>query len=438
MTEFGVFAERRQKLAKRLAPNSVVLVVAASEQFRNADVEQPYRQDSSFFYLTGFNEPDAWLLILTGPEPQSMLFNHARDPSVEVWTGPRVGQQGAVEAYGFDESFVIAELDDRMPDFLQGRNKIYFSFADEQRIMPKLTVWGRQLRHKVRSGVKFPYEYVDLQRDLYEMRLFKSSHEIDLLRYAAKATTAAHQRAMQMAKPGQYEYQLEAEILHEFMQHGCRFPAYGSIVAGGANSCILHYTANDQALHAGDLLLIDAGAEYQYYASDVTRTFPVSGTFSDEQRLIYELVLAAQMEVIEMIKPGVAWNALQQTAVRVITTGLVELGLLQGSVTELIEEKAYMPFYMHGVGHWLGMDVHDVGHYKIDEEWRELKAHMVFTVEPGIYIAPDAEVDARWRGIGVRIEDDVVVTSSSCQVLTEDLPKTADDIESLMAERARQ
>lgn len=434
MTDFKVFSDRRSKLGKSLPEGSLIIMAAASESHRNGDVEFPYRQESNFYYLTGFAESNAWLVIKTGQHPQSILFNQKKDPLVEIWTGARVGQIDAVKDYRFNESFPVTEIEERLPALLQGCQRVYFLFSDEHRIMPTLGTGIMHVREKLRAGGQPPTEFIDLNQDLSEMRLIKSSAEIALMKKAAQITVDAHLRAMRETKSEMFEYQIEAEIIHEFMRQGSRYPSYGSIVAGGINSCTLHYTANNKPLRSGDLLLIDAGAEYDYYASDVTRTFPVNGKFTEEQRKIYELVLSAQEAVIHHAKPGVKWGELQTLAVEIITQGLVDLGILTGRVNDLIESKAYQAFYMHNIGHWLGMDVHDVGSYKVNNEWRELRAGMVFTVEPGIYISPEAPVELRWRGIGVRIEDDVLVTAKGCEVLTDALPKKVQEIESLMSQ----
>ena len=333
-----------------------------------------------------------------------------------------------------DDAFPVSDIDDILPGLIEGRERVYYAMGKDENFDHRVMEWVKVVRKKVRSGVHSPGEFLVLDHLLHEMRLIKSKAELELMRESGQIAVRAHKRAMQLCKAGLNEYQIEAEFLHEFFRSGCRSPAYTSIVAGGDNACILHYNENNQPLREGDLLLIDAGCEFEHYASDITRTFPVSGKFSPEQKAVYELVLKAQLAAIEQVKPGNHWDDPHNTTVTVLTEGLVELGLLQGEVDKLIESGAYRDFYMHRAGHWLGMDVHDVGDYKIEGKWRQLEPGMVLTVEPGIYIAPNNQkVDARWRGIGVRIEDDVAVTRSGYEVLTSGLPKTVAEIETFMA-----
>ena len=427
------YEARRKKLAKNLPAGSVAIIPAAHEALRNGDAHYRFRQDSNFYYLTGFNEPDALLVLIAGTDGQSILFNRPHNPAAEQWTGKRLGQEGAVTELGMHAAFPVNSIAEELPNLLGGRSAVYYALARnpelEKIIMSALLV----LKGQVRRGIKAPESFCDLEPILGEMRLFKSDAELDSLRQAARISVAAHLRAMRQCKHVQHEYQLEAELNYEFNRQGCRSVAYDSIVGGGENACVLHYTDNNQPLNQGDLVLIDAGGEYENYAADITRTFPVSGTFSPEKKSIYELVLKAQKAGIAAIKPGLPWNAVQQMILRILTEGLCELGILHGDVEQLLANEAYKPFYMHNSGHWLGLDVHDSGVYKINGEWRSLEAGMVLTVEPGLYISPETHgVDKRWWGIGVRIEDDVVVTKTGHEVLTGALPVDVHAIEALM------
>lgn len=427
------YQTRRHLLATRLPANSVAVIPAASEMLRNGDAHYRFRQDSDFSYLTGFNEPDALLLINAGKQGESILFNRPRNPAQEQWTGKRLGQEQACANLGVDKAYSIEDLDTRLPELLMGKHAIYQALG-------RYPSWEKRILHawqivkgQARRGVTAPEAFCDLAPLLGEMRLFKSSAEIALMQQAATISVAAHKRAMQASQSANFEYQLEAELLYEFCRHGCRSVAYDSIIAGGSNACILHYTENNQVLRQGDLVLIDAGGEFENYAADVTRTFPISGRFNSEQRAIYELVLQAQRAGIACVKPGHAWNEIQRTMVHTLTAGLVDLGILKGSVSQLIEQEAYKPFYMHNSGHWLGMDVHDCGAYKINEKWRALEPGMVLTVEPGLYISEHSKgVDKRWWGIGVRIEDDIYVTGDGHQNLSGELPVEIDDLEALI------
>ena len=429
------FAQRRHALMAQMSPNSALLLPAAEQLYRNATVEHVYRQDSNFQYLSGFPETEAFLLLLPGrAEGEYVLFCRDRDPERELWEGRRAGQEGAQANYGVDQAFSINKIDQLLPDLIAGRERLYYPVGQSTALDTQVMGWVNKLRARVRLGIQPPQEFVALEPLLHEMRLIKSAAEIDIMRYAAQVSARAHVSAMEASRAGLYEYHLEAELDYEFRKGGAKMPAYGSIVAAGDNACILHYRENDAPLADGDLVLIDAGCEIDCYASDITRTFPANGRFSPEQKAIYELVLKANIAAMNFIGPEHRWNDAHDETVRVITAGLVELGLLHGEVNELIESGAYRDFYMHRAGHWLGLDVHDVGDYRVNGEWRQLQPGMVMTVEPGIYIAPDNdEVEARWRGIGVRIEDDVVVTASGYEVLTNDVPKTVDAIEALMA-----
>jgi Xaa-Pro aminopeptidase len=428
------FKHRRLSLMRHMRKNAVALLASAPAAKRNSDVEFPYRQTSDFHYLTGFDEPESVAVFAPGRElGEFILFCRPYDETQAIWTGKHAGLDDAKELFGADEAYPIEELGKVLPDLLDQKSAVYFPVGLDAELDRVVMVAVNVLRGKKRSGAKPPEEFVALDRPLHEMRLRKSPDEIKAMRKAAEISVQAHRRAMQACRPGLYEYQIEAELTHEFMRHGLRNAAYPAIVAGGGNACVLHYTENADVLRDGDLLLIDAGAESSNYAADITRTFPVSGRYGEAQRVLYELVLAAQLAAIATIRPGAAWIEPHDAAVRVLVEGLVKLGLLEGEVDKLIEDEAYKKFYMHRTGHWLGMDVHDVGDYKIDGEWRELEPGMVLTVEPGVYISPACqEVDEQWRGIGIRIEDDVLVTTDGCEVLTAALPKTVAEIEALM------
>ena len=429
------YARRRQTLMARMEPNSIAILPAAPMYIRNRDVEHVYRQDSDFQYLSGFPEPEAVIALIPGREHgEYVLFCRERDPERELWDGLRAGQDGAIAEYGADDAFPIGDIDDILPGLIEGRERVYYAIGTNETFDHQLMEWIKMIRSKARQGAQPPSEFVALDHLLHDMRLYKSANEVKVMRHAAEISARAHVNAMQACRAGLREYHLEAELDYEFRKGGAKMPAYGSIVAAGRNACILHYRENDAALEAGDLVLIDAGCEIDCYASDITRTFPVSGKFSPEQKAIYELVLAANEEAFKYIAPGRHWNEAHEATVRVITAGLVDLGLLEGEVGELIATEAYKPFYMHRAGHWLGLDVHDVGDYKIGGEWRVLEPGMAMTVEPGIYVAADNhDVARKWRGIGVRIEDDVVVTKTGCEILTGGAPKTVAEIEALMA-----
>ncbi|MCQ4241354.1 Xaa-Pro aminopeptidase [Stutzerimonas stutzeri] len=429
------YARRRKALMAQMEPNSIAILPAAPMYIRNRDVEHVYRQDSDFQYLSGFPEPEAVIALIPGREyGEYVLFCRERDPERELWDGLRAGQDGAISEYGADDAFPISDIDDILPGLIEGRSRVYYAIGTNEAFDHRLMEWIKTIRSKARQGAQPPSEFVALDHLLHDLRLYKSANEVKVMKHAADISARAHIRAMQASRAGLYEYHLEAELDYEFRKGGAKMPAYGSIVAAGRNACILHYRENDAPLKDGDLVLIDAGCEIDCYASDITRTFPVSGKFSPEQKAIYELVLAANEEAFRHIAPGKHWNEAHEATVRVITAGLVELGLLQGEVDELIASEAYKPFYMHRAGHWLGLDVHDVGDYKVGGEWRVLEPGMAMTVEPGIYIAADNLLVAKkWRGIGVRIEDDVVVSKTGCEILTGGVPKRVAEIEALMA-----
>jgi len=431
------FQKRRKQLLPMLGENSIAIIASANHLIRNRDVEFPFRQDSDFFYLTGFDEPEAVAVLIPGrPQGEYLLFCREYDANTALWTGHLAGLEGARQAFGADDAFPIEDIDEILPGLMENKSRVYFPMGRDHEFDQHIMDWAQQVRSQIRKGVSAPAEFVTLDHLLHEMRLIKSAQEIRRMRKAANISAKAHIRAMKNCQPGLYEYQVESELTHEFMQHGARLPAYSSIVGGGANGCVLHYTQNDAPLNDGELLLIDAGCEWEYYASDITRTFPINGQFTPPQRALYQLVLDAQLAAIEQVKPGNHWNDPHEAAVKVLTRGLVKLGLLKGRVPSLIKKEAYKEFYMHRTGHWLGLDVHDVGEYRIGEDWRLLEPGMVLTVEPGLYIAPDSPgVDKQWLGIGIRIEDDVLVTSDGCDVLSKAAPKTIDDIENLMHER---
>lgn len=429
---------RRRRGVMELMEDGVAVIPTAPVALRNGDVHFPFRPGSDFYYLTHFPEPEAVAVLIPGrAHGEFILFCRERDPDKEKWDGRRAGLDGAVNLYGADDAFPIDDIDEILPGLLENRSKVFCNMGKYPEFDNRLIHWVNEVKEKIRAGISAPGEFVDLNHILHELRLVKRSEEIRLMKKAAKVSAAAHKRAMRACRPGLFEYQIEAELEYEFRLGGSHGPAYPSIVAGGANACILHYTENQDELKSGDLLLIDAGAEMDCYAADITRTFPVNGRYTAEQRAVYEVVLDAQLAAIEQVKPGNAWNDPHQAAVRVITEGLVRLGLLDGEVDTLIESEAYRRFYMHRTGHWLGMDVHDVGDYKVDEEWRHLEAGMVLTVEPGLYIDPAKDIDEKWHNIGIRIEDDVLVTKSGHEVLTSDVPKAPDEIEALMAEGQR-
>ena len=431
MIDIDLYRARRQRLAQQMQ-GGVAVLATARELVRNRDAHYPYRFDSYFYYLTGFPEPDAVLVLTAGTQSKSMLFCRDKDLEREIWDGFRYGPQGAKETFGFDEAYSIKELDAMMPKLLADQPAIFCDVGDSEAWDARLIQWLNAVRMQVRTGISAPGEIRDVRKILDDMRLIKDSAELATMRRAGQISCEAHRRAMQATKPGMAEYQIEAELLHTFRRHGAQAPAYTPIVAGGANACVLHYVANDQPLREGDLLLIDAGCELDGYASDITRTFPVDGRFQGAQRDVYELVLAAQAAAISQVKPGKHWEEPHDAAVRILAQGFIDLKLCAGTVDSVIESGDYRKFYMHRTGHWLGMDVHDCGDYKREGNWRELEPGMVLTVEPGCYIRPADDVPGHLWNIGVRIEDDVVVTADGCEVLTAEAPKQIADIEALM------
>ncbi len=435
-TEFLV---RQKNLLHKMQPNSICLIPASHLVTRSRDTEYPFRQDSYFQYLCGFPEPEAWLVLSNHQEYTNgmcILFCLDKDPNMEIWHGRRFGPKQAKQQYPVNMAFALDELEDRLVDLINGHQHLYFAQGHNTDADDLVFSTLQALREAPKQSKNAPSSLIDIRIILNEMRLIKSSGEIDMMRQAASIATQAHVRAMQFVETGKNEYHLEAEIHHEFAMQGAKYPAYGTIVGAGDNACILHYTENNQELKDGDLVLIDAGCEWQGYASDITRTFPVSGTFSAPQKQLYQLVLDAQLAAFEVIKPNNTINQASDVAIKVITQGLIDLGILKGELADNIEQQTYRQFYMHGLSHWLGLDVHDVGNYKIDGQDRPLQPGMVLTVEPGIYVAPDADVDNKWRGIGIRIEDNLLITQSGYENLTLAAPKTISDIETLMIKKS--
>ncbi len=428
---YQIYTQRRRRLAEQMQ-TGVAVVPTAPERPRNRDSIYPYRFDSYFHYLTGFGEPEAVLVLVAGAAPKSILFCREKNPEREVWDGFRYGPEAACETFSFDEAHPIAMLDEMMTKLLADQPSLHFHLGADSAWDARAVGWLNAVRAEVRNGITAPSAIRDVRVLLDEMRLIKSAEEVGTMRRAAEISTAAHRRAMQQVRPGRHEYEIEAELLHEFRRHGAQAPAYSSIVAGGANACVLHYVDNSDGLRDGDLLLIDAGCELDGYAADITRTFPVNGRYSAAQKDVYEMVLAAQAAAIGAVKIGASWDEPHQAALKVLVQGMIDLGLCTGSVGGVLESGDYKRFYMHKTGHWLGMDVHDVGDYKKSGEWRPLEAGMVLTVEPGCYIRPGEGVPEHLWNIGIRIEDDVLVTARGCEVLTVAAPKTVAEIEATM------
>lgn len=431
------FKERRDRLAEEMGPHSIAIIATSPVAIRNRDADYKFRADSSFFYLTGFAEPEAVAVIETYESLDEgytySLFCRERNREMEIWNGYRAGIDGAIDDYEADEAYAIDLLDEEIIEKLVNKQKLFYRIGHSSEFDVRVSKWIQQADAQQRRGNESPAQVIQLDRILDEIRLFKSEQEIELMQIASNISAKAHTRAMQAVHVGMMEYALEAELNYVFGQQGC-VPAYNSIVGGGANACILHYVENNQELKDGDLVLIDAACEYELYASDITRTFPVNGKFSPEQKALYEIVLNAQLAAIDAVQIGNSYKEPHNVAVRILVEGLLSLGIMQGDLEQIIETEAYRQFYMHGTGHWLGMDVHDVGAYKHGGEWRPYEAGMVVTIEPGLYIAPDDKtVDAKWRGIGIRIEDDVVATTNGPLVLTKDVVKSVEDIEALMA-----
>jgi Xaa-Pro aminopeptidase len=424
-------SSRRSRLIGQMS-RGIAVIPAAPEAVRNGDAHYPYRFDSHFYYLSGFDEPEAVLVLIAGNEPQSILFCREKNMEREIWDGFRHGPDAAKTTFGFDAAFPIAQLDEKLVELMGNQPALFHPVGHDPAWDARLLGLRSRVQEKARSGISAPNEIHDVRVLLDEMRLFKDSDELATMRRAATISSAAHVRAMRTTRPGMFEYEIEAELLHEFRKNGAQAPAYTSIVAGGANACVLHYIGNDAVLKDGDLLLIDAACEMDGYAADITRTFPVNGKFSAAQKDVYEMVLAAQAAAIAVASPGNHWNDPHDAALRIIAQGLIDLKLCSGSLDNVLESESYKRFYMHRTGHWLGMDVHDVGAYKVDGNWRALQAGMAFTVEPGCYIRPADDVPQALWNIGIRIEDNVVITAQGCEVLTEAAPKTVAAIEELM------
>ena len=433
------YVRRRRQLMREAGEESILILPAAAQRLRNGDTHFPYRQDSDFLYLTGFPEPEAVLVLVPGrAHGEAILFCRERDPQREAWDGPRLGPEAAAEALGVDDAYPIADLDEILPGLIEGRPHVYYHFGRDTEFDLKLIGWVNQARAALSQGRQSPHEFLELGHLLHEQRLFKSRDELRLMRHAAGIAAEAHRAAMRAARPGLTEYQIEAELLY-VMRRGNAVPAYQPIVGSGANACILHYVDSAGPLAAGELLLIDAGAEYAGYASDITRTFPVDGVFTREQRALYDLVLAAQTAALEQARPGRTWLDPHRAAVEALTEGMLRLGLLKGSLKQCLKDASYRRFYPHKTGHWLGLDTHDVGDYQLGDAFRLFEPGMVFTVEPGLYIPPGSKgVPARWQGVGIRIEDDVAISADGHEVLTDAVPKQPEAIEALMAEARRQ
>ncbi|MEO5628299.1 MAG: aminopeptidase P N-terminal domain-containing protein [Thermomonas sp.] len=427
-------SRRRRQLMQAAGDGAIVILPAAPERVRSRDTLHPYRQDSDFWYLSGFAEPDAVLVLVPGRKHgESILFCRERDPEREAWDGPQLGPEGVVDVLGIDDAYPIGDIDEILPGLLEGRARVHYHLGRDGEFDLKLIGWLNRVRAQVRQGAQPPYEFLALGHLLDEMRLFKTADELKLMQRAADISVLAHRAAMRAARAGIHEYELQAEVERVFRMHDAQ-PAYSSIVGAGANGCVLHYRDNNAKSRDGELVLIDAGAEYRNYASDITRTFPVNGRYTKEQRALHGLVCAAQAAALAQARPGVAYEAGHAAAVETLTEGLLSLGLLKGKLKTAIAAGDYNRFYRHKTGHWLGLDVHDVGEYRIDGQSRLLEPGMVFTIEPGLYIAPgDTAVAAKWRGIGIRIEDDVLVTASGHRVLTDALERSADQVEALMA-----
>ncbi len=427
-------ARRRKNLMRAIGKDSIAIIPAAPVKSRSRDTNFTYRQDSDFYYLTGFDEPESVAVLISGRKAaEYIIFCRERDELMETWNGRRLGVDRAPEMLDADDAFPIDDIDDILPGLLEGRERVFYSMGRETLFDNRIIGWINQLKAKSGSGASVPSEFVSLDFHLHDMRLYKSRAELSLLRKAAKISAAGHMAAMKRCEPGTMEYQLEAELISTYRSAGAQH-SFEPIVGGGANGCILHYTENDMELHDGDMVLIDSGAEWQGYAGDISRSFPVNGKFSDAQREIYQIVLDANLAAIEKTVVGNNWNDPHEAAVRVITKGLVKLGILKGDVRKLIKDEEYRRFFMHRTGHWLGLDVHDVGDYKVDGKWRALEPGMVLTIEPGLYLSDASDVPKRYRNIGIRVEDNVIVTEDGSEVITSTVPKEIDEIEALMAE----
>ncbi len=431
MTDITPYAGRRAALLAQMQ-SGIAIVPTAPERVRSRDSEYPYRYDSYFYYLCGFQEPEAVLVLIAGPAPQSLLFCREKNLERETWDGLRYGPEAARDAFGVDAAYPIAQLDEKLPLLMANQPALYYAPGTDADWDARVMRWLNQVRAQSRTGVAAPQRIHDVRAPLDEMRLIKDGHELALMRRAASISAKAHIRAMRATRPGKMEYEIEAELQYEFRRSGAQFPAYWPIVAGGANACVLHYSDNQARLDDGALLLIDAGCELDGYASDITRTYPINGKFSGAQKDVYELVLAAQAAAIAATRSGIAWDAPHEAAVRVLAQGMIDFGLVRGSLDQVLETGGYKRFYMHRTGHWLGLDVHDAGEYKIDGKWRPLAAGMTLTVEPGCYIRAAADVPEAYWNIGVRIEDNVLVTADGCELITVETPKSVADIEALV------
>ena len=433
--EVSIYRKRRERLAQAMG-EGVAVLPTAPERTRNRDSHYPYRFDSYFYYLTGFTEPEAVLVIVGGAAPRTLLFCRERSEEREIWDGFRHGPEAAKERFGLDEAHPVAALDETVSRLLENQPALHYPVGADPEWDARAMRWLNAVRGRVRAGVAAPERVHEVRVVLDDMRLSKDAHELALMRRAGSIAAAAHRRAMQATRPGRNEYEIEAELLYEFRRNGAQFPAYSPIVAGGPNACVLHYVFNNAPLRDGELLLIDAGCELDGYASDITRTFPVNGRFSAAQREVYEIVLASQRAAMDVVKPGAAWNEPHDAAVRVLAQGMLDLKLVRGSLDAVLEKELYKRFYMHRTGHWLGLDVHDAGDYKRQGSWRPLAPGMTLTVEPGLYIRAAADVPERLHDIGIRIEDDVLVRAGPCEVMTAEAPKRIDDIEALMRDAA--
>lgn len=444
-TDIEPFRKRRARLLAhmRAQGGGIALLPTALQALRNRDAEYPYRHDSDFYYLSGFTEPEAWIVLIAGADDRCLLFCRARNPEAETWEGRRFGPEAAAGRFGFDDAYAIDALDEVLPELLLDQPALYVPFERGSVMDEPLRRWMQAARDQAREGLRPPARLIDISPVLAEMRLVKDAAEIAAMRQAARISAGAHMRAMRAARPGMREHEIEAELLYEFRRHGAQAPAYGSIVAGGANACILHYQAGDAELRDGELVLIDAGCEFDSYASDITRTFPINGRYSGPQRALYDLVATAQLAAVEATRPGASWNDGHLAAVRVLAQGMLDEKLLKGSLDGVIESGAYTRFYMHRTGHWLGLDVHDAGDYRepgpppadgAPRPWRQLQPGMVLTIEPGIYVTPADDVPAKFWDIGIRIEDDALLTDTGCELLTRGVPVDAREIEALMRE----
>lgn len=443
----NIYAKRRAALLARMQAQggSVAIIPTAPEVMRNADADYPYRHDSYFYYLTGFTEPEATLVLVAGAKQQAILFCREKNMEREIWDGYRYGPAAAKETFGFDAAHAIDQIDIELPKLMTNMPTLFYALGSDAKLDARIQNWLSGVRAQIRAGISAPSAAMDVRVLLNEMRLIKDADEIAIMQRAATISAHAHARAMRCAKAGLREYHLDAELLHEFRRHGSQFPAYGSIVATGANACVLHYRAGDAELRDGDLVLIDAGCELDSYASDITRTFPVNGKFSGPQKTLYEIVLAAQQAAIQVTKPGARFIDGHDAAVKVLSQGMLDTGLLDknkvGTLDDVLAKGDYRHFYMHRTGHWLGMDVHDVGDYRDaapaseEKPWRTLQAGMVLTIEPGIYVRPTEAVPEEFWNIGIRIEDDALVTADGCRLLTHEAPKTVAEIEAVMRDR---